>query len=220
MRNVFPKDWGKPVSLYTMSNNGFYSKLYFAMNSLEHRLCVTCTEAFIHLQTKSLLNKLFVYNFHNIYFPKTIPSKILYICSSLIHKHSKHLLLLASCFDPIIRKEHQYFRSPQNILAWENSRHFVTPPLVSPRNDVWETMAEIPYWSVRNIPKFKDRTNRSRDTFQPMRRRACVYQQTNQNVAPVIKNFRNSGRSRTESVIVSRLLGIFLRLFMRHTQLF
>ena len=52
--------------------------------------------------------------------------------------------------------------------------------------------------SVRNIPKFKDRVNWSRDTFQPMRSRACVYQQTNQNIAPVIKNFQNSGRSRTE----------------------
>ena len=70
---------------------------------------------------------------------------------------------------------------------------------------------------VRNIPKFKDMANWSRDTFQPMRRRACVYQQTNQNIAPVIKNFQNNGRSRTESVIVSRLSGIFLRLFMRHT---
>ena len=71
---------------------------------------------------------------------------------------------------------------------------------------------------VQNIPKFKDRANWSRDSFQPMRRRACVYQQTNQNIAPVIKNFQNSGRSRTESVIVSRLSGIFLRLFMmRHT---
>ena len=52
--------------------------------------------------------------------------------------------------------------------------------------------------SVRNIPKSKDRANWSRDTFQPMRRRACVYQQINQNIAPVIKNFQNSGRSRTE----------------------
>ena len=65
---------------------------------------------------------------------------------------------------------------------------------------------------VRNIPKFKDRANWSRDTFQPMRRRPCVYQQTNQNIAPVIKNFQNNGRSRTESVIVSRFSGIFLRL--------
>ena len=60
---------------------------------------------------------------------------------------------------------------------------------------------------VRNIPKFKDRANWSRDTFQPMRGRACVYQQTNQNIA--IKNFENNGRRRTESVIVSRLSGIF-----------
>ena len=51
---------------------------------------------------------------------------------------------------------------------------------------------------VRNIPKFKDRANWSRNTFQPMRRHACVYQHTNQNIAPVIKNFHNSGRSRTE----------------------
>ena len=58
-------------------------------------------------------------------------------------------------------------------------------------------------YSVRNIPKLKDRANWSRDTFQPKRRRACVYQQTNQNIAPVIKNFQNNGWSRTESVIVS-----------------
>ena len=75
-------------------------------------------------------------------------------------------------------------------------------------------------YTVRNIPKFKDRADWSRDTFQPMRRRACVYQQPNQNIAPVIKNFQNNGRSRTESVIVSRLSGIFLRLFMRHTLFF
>ena len=31
-------------------------------------------------------------------------------------------------------------------VAWENSRHFATPPLVSPRNNVWETSTEIPYW--------------------------------------------------------------------------
>ena len=29
-------------------------------------------------------------------------------------------------------------------LAWENSRHLATLPLVSPPNDVWETSAEIP----------------------------------------------------------------------------
>ena len=30
-------------------------------------------------------------------------------------------------------------------LAWQNSQHFATILLVSPRNDVWETTAEIPY---------------------------------------------------------------------------
>ena len=49
--------------------------------------------------------------------------------------------------------------------------------------------------SVRNIPKFKDGANWSRHTFQPMRRRAFVYQNTNQNIAPVIKKF---SQQRTE----------------------
>ena len=31
-------------------------------------------------------------------------------------------------------------------IPWGNSRHFVTPLLVSPRNGVWVTSAEIPYW--------------------------------------------------------------------------
>ena len=45
------------------------------------------------------------------------------------------------------------------------------------------------------LPNIKDRANWSHDTFQPMRRRACVYQNRNQNIAPVIKNFHNNGRS-------------------------
>ena len=34
----------------------------------------------------------------------------------------------------------------KSYRAWENSRHFPTPPLVSLRNNVWEMSAEIPYW--------------------------------------------------------------------------
>ena len=34
----------------------------------------------------------------------------------------------------------------QPYTTWENNQHFATLPLVSPRNDVWETTAEIPYW--------------------------------------------------------------------------
>ena len=33
-----------------------------------------------------------------------------------------------------------------NDMAWENSRHLVTLPLVSPPNDFWETRAETLYW--------------------------------------------------------------------------
>ena len=58
-------------------------------------------------------------------------------------------------------------------------------------------------WPVQNIPKFKDRASWSCDTFQPMRRRACVYQQTNQNIAPVLKNFQNNGRSRRTELKMS-----------------
>ena len=32
------------------------------------------------------------------------------------------------------------------LVAWENSWHLATLPLVSPPNDIWETSAEIPYW--------------------------------------------------------------------------
>ena len=52
-------------------------------------------------------------------------------------------------------------------------------------------------YTVRNIPKFKDRANWSRDTFQPMRRRACVYQQTNQNIAAVIKTADGVGQNQS-----------------------
>ena len=37
-------------------------------------------------------------------------------------------------------------RPDPSHLAWESSQHFKTPPLVSPRNDLWETCAEILYW--------------------------------------------------------------------------
>ena len=49
-------------------------------------------------------------------------------------------------------KLHDYYesfptwRGPHLRVNWENSLHFATPPLVSPRNDVWATTAEIPYW--------------------------------------------------------------------------
>ena len=39
-----------------------------------------------------------------------------------------------------------------SFVAWEN-KYFATPPLISLRNDVWETSAEIPYWWRVTIPR-------------------------------------------------------------------
>ena len=44
------------------------------------------------------------------------------------------------------RMDKEEMENVGNKLAWENSRHFATLPLVSQRNDVWETSEEIPYW--------------------------------------------------------------------------
>ena len=36
-----------------------------------------------------------------------------------------------------------------NVIVWENRWHFASPSRVSPRKDLWETSAEIPYyWRV------------------------------------------------------------------------
>ena len=40
----------------------------------------------------------------------------------------------------------EFEKRSRKMLAWQNSRHFASTPLVSPRSDVWETSAEIPYW--------------------------------------------------------------------------
>ena len=39
-----------------------------------------------------------------------------------------------------------YIHNFDIALAWENSRHIATPPLVSQRKDIWGTSAKIPYW--------------------------------------------------------------------------
>ena len=48
-----------------------------------------------------------------IYFPK--PPHVKYNIHVAAVKHNKSVSLLASYFDPIIRKEHLYFGSPQII---------------------------------------------------------------------------------------------------------
>ena len=41
---------------------------------------------------------------------------------------------------------HCVFYQFSSCSPWENSRHFKTPLVVSPRNDFWATCAEISYW--------------------------------------------------------------------------
>ena len=63
-------------------------------------------------------------------------------------------------------------------------RHFISCTISSDvnRKPPWPFARNLKELPVRNISKFKDRANWSRDIFQPMRRRACVYQNTNQNM--------------------------------------
>ena len=58
-------------------------------------------------------------------------------------------LINALCFSsPYALSNGSSAKQATNQLVWENSRHFATSSLVSPRNDVWETSAEIQYWWV------------------------------------------------------------------------
>ena len=70
---------------------------------------------------------------------------------------------------------------------WHDAWHVITSLIPCMCGSV--VVKTLCLWTVWNIPKFKDRANWSHDTFRPMRRHPCVYQQTNQNIAPVIKNF-------------------------------
>ena len=46
----------------------------------------------------------------------------------------------------VVQRRSEVYKKECYTIAWENSRHLATLPLVSPPNDVWETSAEIPYW--------------------------------------------------------------------------
>ena len=66
------------------------------------------------------------------------------------------------------------------FLDWENSRHFATSPLVSPRNDVWETNAEIPVMT-RHYPDLgnaSDWSCRVGNLIQPIRSTTQIWRVT------------------------------------------
>ena len=63
-------------------------------------------------------------------------------------KNSTWINLLAFQADSVFISLKKCVRDGCNMLeaSLRNSRHLATRPLVSQRNDVWETGAEIPYW--------------------------------------------------------------------------
>ena len=62
-----------------------------------------------------------------------------------LHINFCHAYLEPFCHDKRIKCRGIFTRKWPSS-AWENNRHLATSPLVSPRNDVWETSAQIPYW--------------------------------------------------------------------------
>ena len=61
--------------------------------------------------------------------------------STFLHNHARHETRLFK------KLSYVYLHDLDAcILAWKNSRHLATLPLVSPLNDVWQTSAENSYW--------------------------------------------------------------------------
>ena len=59
VRNIFQTDWGQLISLYTMSNNGFFAVSFILQWTVYFNAWLSCRE--------TLLDQIFVYNFHSIY---------------------------------------------------------------------------------------------------------------------------------------------------------
>ena len=59
VRNIFQTDWGQLISLYTMSNNGFFTVSFILQWTVYFNAWLSCRE--------TLLDQIFVYNFHSIY---------------------------------------------------------------------------------------------------------------------------------------------------------
>ena len=123
--------------------------------------------------------------FPSMYIKMSFPYRLFYPDTTRLSRHfQKWEQFLPRNFERPSRKFSTLIHSVQAL-----SNH-IAAKFLRKRNSLRGT--------VRNMPKFKDRANWSRDTFQPIRRRACVYLQINQNIAPVNKKFQNSGWSRTE----------------------
>ena len=95
---------------------------------------------------------------HNIYLAwcpilTWILFTLIYICKERVIIHTILTLPpnLSSQKGLIFKQFFDTFKAENIILASENSRHLMTPPLISPRNDFWQMSAKIPYWSDLDI---------------------------------------------------------------------
>ena len=74
-----------------------------------------------------------------------LPLLIIQVINKIGQQHSRSLICLITSM--ITDWIGQYNNKICDFsVAWENGRHFSTPPLVSLRNYIWATHAEIPYW--------------------------------------------------------------------------
>ena len=74
-----------------------------------------------------------------------LPLLIIQVINKIGQQHSRSLICLITSM--ITDWIGQYNNKICDFsVAWENGRHFSTPPLISLRNYIWATHAEIPYW--------------------------------------------------------------------------
>ena len=74
-----------------------------------------------------------------------LPLLIIQVINKIGQQHSRSLICLITSM--ITDWIGQYNNKICDFsVAWENGRHFSTTPLVSLRNYIWATHAEIPYW--------------------------------------------------------------------------
>ena len=65
------------------------------------------------------------------------------------HIRHRKLRLVSDIHKAIVFLHHYVPTKFKSLLAWENSRHLATPPLVFPKKALWQTSAETPYrWRV------------------------------------------------------------------------
>ena len=99
----------------------------------------------------------------------------------------------------------------------QNSRHFVTPPVVSGRNDVWETSAEILHWWRVTYPDVGSPFDRPcvcrvGNLLQPIKSTTQIWVVTRPQCGISALVCQTSFRGETGALLASQNVGCFLRL--------